>query len=267
MMILWFFHRRFLPHFLYSCILHPSKRGSADFIRSLYDGLTANGLVRLFPSTGDDFCHRSNNSLKCFDSLLTFSLAKIVVQVGELPSHSDPPDELSTFYNRAHMMIKLKEVGFHTIHTYTEGHCHFFSPWQFIVAFKNIHTSVNWFRDEAEVELKLHQRLHRTKSGKPILQYFDGHVMRHYQSPSKVITTNNCRSSEDDNELKCSTSKEPTTLKLHAQQWDGLVSVLNVYPLGIVARGDDGVISGMQHQLDFLLQQLNVHLLNTYGPS
>lgn len=210
-----------------------SSQTSTDFIRSLYDGLTSNGLVRIFQS--DDFCHRSN-SLKCFDSLLPSSPAKIVVQVGELPSHSDPPDELSTFYNRAHMMVKLKEVGFHTIHTYAEGHCHFFSPWQFIIAFKNIQTSVNWFRGEAEVELKLHQRLHRTKSGNPILQYFDGHVMRHYQSPSKVITTNNCRSSEEENELKCSSTKNSTTLKLPAQLWDGLISLLKFYPPGIVAK-------------------------------
>lgn len=109
------------------------------------------------------------------------------------------------------MMTKLNEVGFQTIQTYAEGHCHFFAPWQFLVAFKNIHTSVNWFRNEAEVELQLHQRVHRTKLGKPMLQYFDGHIMRDYQIPHKVITTNKCRSTAKDNGLKCSASKTTTT--------------------------------------------------------
>ena len=171
--------------------------------------------------TGIVFLLTRTNSLEFLDSnCCLFRFKKFVVQVGELPSHSDPPDELSTFYNRAHMMTQLNKVGFHTVQTYAEGHCHFFAPWQFLVAFKNIHTSVNWFRNEAQVEVQLHQRLFRTISGKPILQYFDGHIMRDYQVPPKVITTNNFRSTAKENGLKCSASKKKTT----TPPMDGFVS-------------------------------------------
>jgi len=130
------------------------------------------------------------------------------------------------------MMNKLKRVGFQTIQTYSEGRCHFFAPWQFLVAFKNIHASDKWFRSEAEVELQLQQRLHRTKSGKPILQYIDGHVMRDYQVTHKVITTNNCRSRDEGNDLKCSASKTP------ASRWDASLVSLPFHRLDIDSRVD-----------------------------
>ena len=164
--------------------------------------------------------------------LLPLSIQKFVVQVGELPSHSDPPDELSTFYNRAHMMMQLNEVGFQSIQSYAEGHCHFFAPWQFLVAFKDIHTSVNWFRSEAQMEVQLHQRLFRTISGKPILQYFDGHIMRDYQHPPKVITTNNFRSTAKECRLKCSALKKKTTTIMDS------VIPPHVHHMGLAVRCD-----------------------------
>ena len=59
-------------------------------------------------------------------------LSQLVVQVGAIPQHSDPPDELSVFYNRAAMLKKLEEVGFENINVYDEGHFHFYTPWQFL---------------------------------------------------------------------------------------------------------------------------------------
>jgi hypothetical protein len=150
------------------------------------------------------------------------------------------------------MMTKLNEVGFQTIHTYAEGHCHFFAPWQFLVAFKNIHTSVNWIQNEAEVELQLHQRLHRAKSGKPMLQYFDGHIMRDYQVPHKVITTNNCRSTVEDNGLKCSASKTTTTAL------GGFISPLTDR-MGIVA-GNGDATGSIQHTIPFFQSHNALHV-------
>lgn len=55
-----------------------------------------------------------------------------------------------------------------------------------------------WYRTAAEIEIELHQRLHKTKSGKPPLRYFDGSVMESYQIPPKVVETNFCRQQGED---------------------------------------------------------------------
>lgn len=55
----------------------------------------------------------------------------------------------------------------------------------------------NWFRNAAEIELVLHQRLHRTNSGKPALSFFDGSTMAGYQLPPKPFETVYCRSEEE----------------------------------------------------------------------
>ena len=137
---------------------------STDFIRSLYNGLTVQGIL--------------------------------VAQVGAIPEYEDPPDHLSTFYNRAAMLHKLEEVGFKSIHIYDAPHCHFYEPWQILVAFKDGNSKANWSRNSAEIDLALHRRLYRTKSGKSPLRYFDGSTMTTFQVPPKVIETNFCRSSE-----------------------------------------------------------------------
>lgn len=55
----------------------------------------------------------------------------------------------------------------------------------------------NWFTSAAEIELKLHQRLHRTKSGNPPLSFFDGSTMVGYQLPPKPFETVYCRSEDE----------------------------------------------------------------------
>ena len=54
----------------------------------------------------------------------------------------------------------------------------------------------NWSRNSAEIDLALHRRLYRTKSGKSPLRYFDGSTMATFQVPPKVIETLFCRTSE-----------------------------------------------------------------------
>jgi len=133
-----------------------------EFIRTLHDGLAPNGVM--------------------------------VVQVGSIPYWDDPPDEMSDFYNRAHMIDRLEEVGFTSVHSYDEGHCHFYSPWQFLVAFKEDVAKANFERrSSAEIEVALHGRLRKTKSGVPPLRYFDGSVMEGYRIAPKVVETNYCR--------------------------------------------------------------------------
>ena len=99
------------------------------------------------------------------------------------------------------MLNKLEEVWFQSIHVYEEGHSHFYTPWQFLVAFKDSSLKGSWYRNAAEIEIELHQRLFRTNSGKPAIRYFDGSIMSNYQMPPKVVATNHCRKGDD--KLEC----------------------------------------------------------------
>ncbi len=46
----------------------------------------------------------------------------------------------------------------------------------------------------AEIEIELHRRVHRTRSGRPALSFFDGPTMVGYQVPHKAFETVYCRS-------------------------------------------------------------------------
>lgn len=117
----------------------------------------------------------------------------IVFQLGEAPDHSDPPDELNNSRRRSILMDKLQDLGFLSFHIYEDGHCGFEYPWTFFVVMKDERDRASWFRNTAETQIAIHERSMRTHSGKPVLGYFDGAVMRGYQIPHKVFQTIFCR--------------------------------------------------------------------------
>lgn len=75
-------------------------------------------------------------------------------------------------------------------------------PWTFFVVMKNEHDRASWYRNAAETQIAIHQRSMRTHSGKPVLGYFDGSVMRGYQIPHKVFQTIFCRQEPISEECK-----------------------------------------------------------------
>ncbi|KAL7543476.1 hypothetical protein ACHAXR_012757 [Thalassiosira sp. AJA248-18] len=165
---------------------------SDTYIQSLYNALTGDGIL--------------------------------VVQVGEVPTQTDPADETGRFANRSTMKDKLGEVGFKrwayafleifdaslinllhfcenllinslhdSIHVYEESHSGFLAPWSTLVAFKDIQTRENWYRNAAEIELQLHKRILPKRTGASSLRYFDGATMSSYQVPSSAFETVHCR--------------------------------------------------------------------------
>eukprot|EP01083_Nonionella_stella_P189950 703592_1 len=94
---------------------------------------------------------------------------------------------------RATLMSKLAEIGFEGFHIYEDGNCGFEYPWTFLVVTKDEEMGVNWYKNEAEVQIAIHERTLRTHSGKPVLKYFDGATMRRYQVPHKVFEATFCR--------------------------------------------------------------------------
>ena len=84
-------------------------------------------------------------------------------------------------------------LSFLSIHVYEEAHSGFLAPWTTLVAFKDIKTRKNWYRNAAEIELQLQKRILPTKSGTSSLRYFDGTTMRSYQLPTHAFETVQCR--------------------------------------------------------------------------
>lgn len=79
-----------------------------------------------------------------------------------------------------------------------QGHSHFHMPWSYLVALKDYKSKAGWHRNAPEFQIALQQRLHRTKSGQPILRYFDAATMVSYQIPSRAQETTYCRQEVED---------------------------------------------------------------------
>lgn len=62
-----------------------------------------------------------------------------------------------------------------------------------MVAFKDMQTRNNWYRNAAEIELQLQKRILSRKSGSSSLRNFDGATMSNYQLPSKTFEVVHCR--------------------------------------------------------------------------
>jgi len=86
-------------------------------------------------------------------------------------------------------MEVLAEEGFESIVAFGEAS----NRKSFLLAVSNRDARVNWFKNEAEVQLAARNRILPTKSGKEGPLFFDGASMMHYQFPSRVIETAWCR--------------------------------------------------------------------------
>jgi len=70
-------------------------------------------------------------------------------------------------------------------------------PWHYLVALKNYSSRAGWHRTAPELQIELQQRLHKTKSGLPILRYFDATTMISFQLPPKAQETTYCRKEDE----------------------------------------------------------------------
>jgi len=76
---------------------------------------------------------------------------------------------------------------------YDEAHSRFGAPWTYLVSFKSAGSRAAWYRNAAETEIELHNRLHPTRSGVRPLRNFDGATMAGYQLPPRVSELSHCR--------------------------------------------------------------------------
>lgn len=118
----------------------------------------------------------------------------VVLQLGESPNYSSPPEAPSRNSKRDFVMKQLAKL-FHSSHVYTDGHCEFRGPWSFVIAFKGEESEALWYRNAAEIDAAIRKRMLKTvSSGANTLKYFDGRTMEtEYQSPPKTYEAVYCR--------------------------------------------------------------------------
>ena len=117
----------------------------------------------------------------------------LVAQLGMSPELSNGSDQDNKNARRAKNMQVLEKVGFVTTHSYEEGHCKFEYPWTFLIVCKSQKCNENWYKSSAQVEIDIHERILPSKSGAPLLKYFDGATMAQYRFPHKGTSTVYCR--------------------------------------------------------------------------
>jgi hypothetical protein len=76
---------------------------------------------------------------------------------------------------------------------YHDTHSDFKFPWSYLIACKSNDCAQEWNRNEAEINLRMHERILPSKSGKPMLKHFDGATMQSYMRPFKTWETMHCR--------------------------------------------------------------------------
>jgi len=119
-----------------------------------------------------------------------------VVQIGESDRLAAPAVDTGQSKDKANLIMSLQTAGFQSMHTYDEGHSEFDAPWAYLVCLKDYKSRANWYRTAPDINIQLLTRLHKTKSGKPILSVFDAATMISYQVPTKAQETLFCRSDD-----------------------------------------------------------------------
>jgi hypothetical protein len=108
-----------------------------------------------------------------------------VVKMNDLPvsfTNMAQPHRSNLFY----FMDVLNKVGFQNVADYTE------MQKQFVVAMKCSQCRSNWVWNEAEWQMKIHQRLIQTND-ETSLSYFDGASMMQYQYTTRLVEDVWCR--------------------------------------------------------------------------
>jgi len=117
----------------------------------------------------------------------------LVSQVGESEDFVDPPSE----YTRESTLVtsfipNLKRHGFEKAHSYEDMHGGFMAAWTYFIAFKDTSSSRNWYASQAEIDLKMRERILPTLSGESPLRYFDGATMKAFSYPSRLSERDFC---------------------------------------------------------------------------
>ena len=105
-----------------------------------------------------------------------------------------------------------------SIQLYDEAHSGFGDPWSTLLAFKDLKTSENWYRNAAEIQLQLQKRILPSKTGGSPLRYFDGATMNSYQFPSSAFGTISRRQEDSPSECNNESSRDGNTVLIESNK-------------------------------------------------
>lgn len=120
-----------------------------------------------------------------------FALRRLLQENGVLVLHvansvrfvdSRPPFQSTSMNDpasRQEIISNLERLGF-TVKLYAENQPGFPDAKNYLVAFLDDTTAMNWNRNEAQVNRLIRERFAETRSGKPPLEFFDGSTMTSY---------------------------------------------------------------------------------------
>ena len=114
---------------------------------------------------------------------------------------------------------------------FEEGHSNFLFPWSYLIACKSEKCAKEWYLNEAELNLRILERILPTKSGTPALKYVDGSTLRRYRRPPSAWQAVYCRKLPRPDE--CDTFADVTNILL---QRDAFQSVFNNGTKAIIAK-------------------------------
>ena len=115
-----------------------------------------------------------------------------ISQVGEMDLVPAYPDEFRPEMRFAEIVATF---GYVTVKFYGETHGGFFAPWKFMVAFKSNDSKVNWYDNQAEIDLKMNERSLEPLDGTDSLfRYYDGAIHQTYLYTSRVVENKFCLS-------------------------------------------------------------------------
>jgi spermidine synthase len=117
----------------------------------------------------------------------------LVVQLGMTPDSKSYGEQFGVFKNRANLFQSVEGAGFEQMFIYHDTHSDFKFPWSYLIACKSKDCASEWKRNEAEMSLRMHERILPSKSGKPMLKHFDGATMQSYMRPYKTWESVHCK--------------------------------------------------------------------------
>ena len=155
----------------------------------------------------------------------------LVMQLGMSPALDDPGEQFQLNNNRATLFNSIEAVGFKRMFLFEEGHSNFLFPWSYLIACKSEKCAKEWYLNEAELNLRILERILPTKSGTPALKYVDGSTLRRYRRPPSAWQAVYCRKLPRPDE--CDTFADVTNILL---QRDAFQSVFNNGTKAIIAK-------------------------------
>lgn len=145
----------------------------------------------------------------------------LVVQLGMTPRSHAYGEHIGLNKNRANLLRTIEAVGFSHMFIYHDFHSDFKFEWSYLAACKSEMCAEEWNRNEAQINLRIRERILPAKSGKPLLRYFDGATMQDYRRPHKSWENARCR--QDPEPEECRIYRQTNHATLWSDAFDRLL--------------------------------------------